>query len=299
MQRYFIRFSYDGTQYHGWQRQPGDASVQETMEGRMQCLFGDGFALTGAGRTDAGVHASRMWAHFDLPQALENPSALVEKLNRMFPDDIAVQEIRPVRPDAHARFDALSRTYEYRFSLTKNPYDRLYATPLPARLDVAAMQAAADVLDQYTDFTSLSKLHTDVKTNNCRIMKAVWEFRDSDGRSIPVCFPDANQGALPVDSRDAGREDLPTTTPSCPASGSNYPPQATRLVFTVQADRFLRNMVRALVGTLLEVGRGKLTTDGFRRIIESKNRCAAGTSMPPQGLFLTDVAYPADIFITD
>ena len=250
MPRYFIRFSYDGTLYHGWQIQPGDVSVQEVMTERMKCLFGADFSLTGAGRTDAGVHAASMWAHFDLPEALDDPKALISRLNRMLPDDIAVQDVRPVRDGAHARFDAVSRTYEYRFTLKKDPFARLCATPLNTLPDVDAMQQAADILKEYTDFTSFSKLHTDVKTNNCRIMRADWQRRG----------------------------DL--------------------LVFTVQADRFLRNMVRAIVGTLLEVGRGKLSPDGLRAVIEKKDRCAAGQSMPPQGLFLTDVAYPEDLFLT-
>lgn len=249
MSRYFIRFSYDGTAYHGWQIQPGDISVQEVMTERMSCLFGPGFSLTGAGRTDAGVHASMMWAHFDLPQQLENPSALVNKLNGMLPSDISIQEVRPVQDAAHARFDAISRTYEYRFSLRKNCFERLYATPLNIMPDIEAMNEAASTLLEYTDFTSFSKLHTDTKTNNCQITRADWRL----------------QGDL--------------------------------LVFTIQADRFLRNMVRAIVGTLMEVGRGKLSADGFRQIIEQKDRCAAGQSMPPQGLFLTEVRYPEDIFL--
>ncbi len=219
------------------------------MTERMSCLFGEDFSLTGAGRTDAGVHAAMMWAHFDSPMDIENPDTLVDKLNGMFPSDIAVQEIRKVRDDAHARFDAVSRTYEYRLSLCKDSFQRLYSTPLHIMPDIQAMNEAARTLFNYTDFTSFSKLHTDTKTNNCRIMKADWQLNGN------------------------------------------------MLVFTIQADRFLRNMVRAIVGTLMEVGRGKLTVEGFRAIIEKKDRCSAGQSMPPQGLFLTEVCYPQEIFM--
>jgi pseudouridylate synthase I len=249
MQRYFIRFSYDGTNYHGWQIQPGDVSVQEVMTERMRCVLGKDLTLTAAGRTDAGVHASNMTAHFDTERPIEDPAAMVSKLNTMMPADICVCELRPVRAEAHARFDALSRTYEYRISLKKDPFKRQYTTRLFSCPDVEAMNRAATALFDYSDFTSFSKLHTDVKTNNCRIMKAFWK---QDGDS---------------------------------------------LVFTIQADRFLRNMVRAIVGTMLEVGRHKIDEADFRKIIESKDRCEAGISVPAQGLFLTEVSYPEDIYI--
>ncbi len=247
-QRYFMFFSYDGTRYHGWQIQPHDISVQEVMTERMRCLFGPDFSLTGAGRTDAGVHARQMVAHFDLNQPLENSDVLVDKLNSMFPDDIVVHGIRPVKSDAHARFDALSRTYEYTFDLGKNPFMRLYATRLTQLPDVAAMNEAASVLSEYQDFTSFSKVHTDVKTFICKIFRAEWR----------------QSGSL--------------------------------LIFTIEADRFLRNMVRAIVGTMLEVGRHKMDIQAFRQVIEQKNRCSAGTSMPPQGLCLTGIRYPEDLY---
>ncbi len=267
MQRFFICFSYDGSAYHGWQIQPGDLSVQEVMTERMCRLFGPDFSLVGAGRTDAGVHASCMWAHFDLTDAQVEKycqkdgalcaSLLKDKLDRMMPADIRVREVRPVRADAHARFDAVSRTYEYRFALTRNPFLRHYATFLPSLPDVEAMNRAAAILPDYTDFTSFSKLHTDTKTNDCQVSEARWDFRRSE-----FCQDE--------------EPDL--------------------LVFTVRANRFLRNMVRALTGTLLEVGRGQLDEDGFRRVLELKDRCEAGQSMPPQGLFLTDVSYPEQLF---
>ncbi len=249
LQRYFIRFSYDGTHYHGWQIQPNGMSVQEKMTTVMKQLFGPDFQLTGAGRTDSGVHATCMYAHFDTDKEVDDLRVLASKINYMMPPDIAVWSIRRVRPGANARFDALSRTYEYRMSSVKDPFSRDYFARFYGELDVAAMNQAASTLFDYTDFTSFSKLHTDVKTNNCRIMKAEWEWRG----------------------------DL--------------------LVFVIQADRFLRNMVRAIVGTLLEVGRGKLDVAGFRRVVEQKNRCAAGTSVEAKGLFLVDVAYSDDLFI--
>ena len=225
MQRYFIYLAYDGTAYHGWQIQPNGASVQECLMKALSTLLRREVEVVGAGRTDAGVHASLMVAHFDSEVPLD-VTFMADKLNRLLPPDISVYRLRAVRPDAHARFDATARTYKY------------YVT-------------TAQTLFEYTDFTSFSKLHTDVKTNNCKIMHAAWTQVDE-----------------------------------------------VTWVFTIQADRFLRNMVRAVVGTLLEVGRGKLTIEGFRRVIEQKDRCRAGTSVPGNALFLVDVAYPEDTFVS-
>jgi len=248
-QRYFIRFSYDGGNYHGWQYQPNDISVQEVMTGKLQHLFGPEVTLTAAGRTDAGVHARTMYAHFDTEKPVEDLVALTKKMDLMMPPDIMVHDVMPVRPDAHARFDATSRTYEYWLAVCKDPFNRCFYTRIYGDLDYEAMNRAAKCLFEYIDFTSFSKSHTDVKTNNCKIMQAHWEKR------------------------------------------------GMYRVFTIQADRFLRNMVRAIVGTLLEVGRGKMDEAGFRAVIESKSRCSAGTSVHAQGLFLTDVSYPEDIFL--
>jgi tRNA pseudouridine38-40 synthase len=249
LQRYFIRFSYDGTQYHGWQFQPNDLSVQETMTEIMRCVLGPELQLTAAGRTDAGVHAECMYAHFDTEVEIPDTNEMATKLNYMMPADIAVQAILPVHSTAHARFDAVSRTYEYRIMAVKDPFHRFFVSRYQYQLNVEAMNAAASALLDYRDFTSFSKSHTDVKTNNCRIEKASWEQ------------------------------------------------QATQLVFTIKADRFLRNMVRAIVGTLLDVGRGKLDVTDFRRIIEQKDRCAAGISAHAKGLFLVDVEYPGSLFL--
>lgn len=248
MQRYFIDLAYDGTAYHGWQVQPNGASVQECLEKALSTLLRREVGVVGAGRTDAGVHASLMVAHFDADGPLDE-AFMTDKLNRLLPPDISVYRLRAVKPDAHARFDATSRMYKYYVTTAKRPFDRQYRCRLFQRPDFDRMNEAARALFDYTDFTSFSKLHTDVKTNNCRIMEAAWTQVDE-----------------------------------------------VTWVFTIRADRFLRNMVRAVVGTLLEVGRGKMDVDGFRRVIEQKNRCRAGTSVPGNALFLVDVTYPDSLF---
>ena len=205
--------------------------------------------VIGAGRTDAGVHASLMVAHFDNEEELDT-LIVTDKLNRLLPPDISVFKVCRVKKDAHARFDATARTYKYYVTTTKYPFNRQYRCRVYGTLDFELMNRAAATLIDYSNFTSFSKLHTDVKTNLCRIMHAEWTQVDD-----------------------------------------------TTWVFTIQADRFLRNMVRAIVGTLLEVGRGKLTVEGFRQIIEQQDRCKAGTSAPGNALFLVDVEYPQDLFL--
>lgn len=248
MNRYFIYLSYNGKNYSGWQIQPNGLTVQQCLEEALATLLRRPVAVVGAGRTDAGVHARLMVAHFDCDEPLADPAFLAEKLNRLLPKDIAIDRIVPVTPEAHARFDATSRTYKYYVTTRKDPfqYDLVYR--MHGKLDFEAMNEACKVLFDYIDFTSFSKLHTDVKTNNCRIYQAGW----------------AQEGDV--------------------------------WVFTVQADRFLRNMVRAIVGTLLEVGRGRLTIDGFRQVIEAKDRCKAGVSVPGHALFLVNVTYPDSLF---
>ena len=244
MYRYFIYLSYDGMAYHGWQLQSNAISVQQVIQQALATLLRRPVPITGAGRTDAGVHARLMVAHFDVEQCLDTDQ-LTYKLNRLLPPDIAIARVRPVMPQAHARFDALWRTYHYYVHVEKSPFlrdrsYRLFHTP-----DFEAMNHAAAVLFEYTDFTSFSKVNTDTKTNNCRMMRAEWVQLSSE-----------------------------------------------EWRFEIQADRFLRNMVRAIVGTLLQVGFGKLTIEGFRQVIEGKDRCGAGDSVPGQALFLVDVAYP-------
>ena len=249
MYRYFIYFSYDGAAYHGWQVQPNAVTVQQVLEEALAKLVRQPVPLMGAGRTDAGVNAACMVAHGDFPAEVDC-AQLVYKLNRILPPDIAVSDVRRVRDDAHARFDAISRRYNYRVVTAKSPFARRYACRVMPDVDFEAMNRAAEILYEYTDFTSFSKLHTDVKTNNCKVTYAAW--------------------------RRVGEHEW---------------------VFEIEADRFLRNMVRAIVGTLLLVGRGKLDIDGFRAVIENKARGEAGDSAPGEALFLMNVEYPNDLFL--
>lgn len=251
MNRYFIRLSFDGRNYHGWQSQKNAVSVQTLLEKALSVMLGSDVRLTGCGRTDAGVHAAVFYAHFDSRMiSLEERLNLVYKLNGYLPADIGIHVILPVKEDAHARFDAISRTYRYQVSRQKDPFLKDYAYYVFGPLDVDLMNQGAAVLMEYRDFTSFSKLHTQVRTNDCRIMEARWEERDH------------------------------------------------LLIFTITADRFLRNMVRAMVGTLLELGRKNITQGDLRKIILVKDRQQAGFSVPAWGLFLEHVEYPGEIFFT-
>jgi tRNA pseudouridine38-40 synthase len=243
MKRYFIYLSYDGTNYCGWQLQPNAITVQQKIEDALSTLLRERIAITGAGRTDTGVHASLMVAHFNAEE-IPDPAQLAFKLNSLLPRDIAIDRIIEVSPDAHARFSARARTYHYYTTTVKSPFNHRYAYRLYVDLDYEAMNRAALLLHEYLDFTSFSKLHTDVKTNICHIRHALWT---DEGNST--------------------------------------------WRFTITADRFLRNMVRAIVGTLIEVGRGRLSIDGFREIIEAKDRSRAGSSAPPYALFLHHIEY--------
>lgn len=243
MKRYFIHLAYQGANYCGWQIQPQSPSVQATLERCLSLKLGQPVSLTGCGRTDTGVHARNYYAHFDLEGEIANPVELTYRLNVFLPQDIVVYRIWEVAPEAHARFDAKARTYHYYISRQKNPFHQQDAYFLYGGLDIEKMQQAADLLKQYDDFTSFSKVHTQVKTNICHVMEAQWMEND----------------------------DL--------------------LVFQIKADRFLRNMVRAIVGTLLEVGQGKLSLDGFKAAIERKDRSSAGESVPAHALFLEEVDY--------
>ncbi len=242
-----MRLAFRGEPFHGWQRQPADISVQQVMEEALATVLRlpEPVAVTGAGRTDAGVNASMMPAHFDAALTMP-PAALARALNSIIGKDIAVEEIVEVSPDAHARFDATSRTYHYYAISGKSPFVYPLTWRAPASLDYEAMNRAARLLLSTSDFTSFAKLHSDAKTNICRVSRAEW---------------------------------IPT-------------PGGRGMTFVITADRFLRNMVRAVVGTLVEVGRGKMTVEGFADVIERRDRCSAGTSMPPQALFLARVTYP-------
>ncbi len=244
--RYFIELSYNGKDYHGWQNQPNAISVQQFVEEALSTLLKRKVSVVGAGRTDAGVHALQLFAHFDEDTTIETKT-FVYKLNAILPKTIVVNEVFKVKPEAHARFDALSRSYLYRIALKKNVFSYDYAHYVKPKLDLEAMKTATKILFEYTNFECFSKTKTNVKTFNCNIMKANWEIN------------------------------------------------ANELQFTITADRFLRNMVRAIVGTLLNVGTGKLKPEDLHDIIKSKNRGKAGTSVPGFALYLTKVTYPETI----
>lgn len=225
-------------------------SVQQKLEETLAMVLRQPIAITGAGRTDTGVHASEMVAHFELQEPLPNLEHFVDRLNGVLPKDIAIQKIVPVIADAHARFTATFRKYKYYISTCKDPFHNELHCRVRGVIDMNKMNEATQILFNYIDFTSFSRLHTDAKTNNCQIMHAEWTRINEH-----------------------------------------------EMVFTIQADRFLRNMVRAIVGTLLQVGRGKLSIEEFRQIIEHKDRCKAGDSAVAHALFLVEIGYPSEIFI--
>ena len=245
--RYFIELSFNGKNYHGWQIQPNAVSVQETVTTALSTLLKNKITIMGAGRTDTGVHALQLFAHFDIDYKLVEDE-MKQKLNAFLPDDIVINAIFLVNDDAHARFDATSRSYEYRIFLGRNPFllDTTWQI-YQQQLDIKKMNEAASILLEYTNFKCFSKSKTDVRTYDCKISKAVWVLNDS------------------------------------------------KLTFHITADRFLRNMVRAIVGTLIDVGLGKKTKEDIVDIIKSEDRSKAGLSVPPQGLFLSKVIYPKGI----
>ncbi len=244
--RFFIELSYNGKAYHGWQNQSNAISVQEVLENALSTLLKVKISIVGAGRTDTGVHAIQMFAHFDTPKAF-----LIEKLiynlNSFLPNDIAVQDVFKVKDEAHARFDAISRAYKYRFSLSKNVFSFNDAYYFKQKLDVNKMKEAAKILFEYSNFKCFSRSNTDVKTYDCNIMEAEWTFNENE------------------------------------------------LVFIIKADRFLRNMVRAIVGTMINIGIGKIKAEDLHDIIKSKNRSQAGASVPGHALYLTKIEYPKNI----
>ena len=241
--RFFIQLSYNGTNYHGWQIQPNATSVQETLTKALSVVLNQkDISIMGAGRTDTGVHASQMFAHFDYENPIDSKS-IVHKLNSFLSQDIAVSRVILVQDNAHARFDATLRTYEYNINTTKNVFQQELGWYYNKDLDIEAMNDAAKLLLEFTDFQCFSKVNTDVNTFNCAISRAFWK-REND-----------------------------------------------QLIFTISADRFLRNMVRAIVGTLVYVGLGKISKADFQKIIESKDRKKAGFSVPAHGLYLTEVKY--------
>ncbi|MDE6507390.1 MAG: tRNA pseudouridine(38-40) synthase TruA [Alistipes sp.] len=247
--RYFLELRYLGGAYFGWQRQPDMPTVQQTLEQALATLLRQPVEITGAGRTDTGVHASYYVAHFDVAQPVAEPEKLLRKLNFMLPGDIAVDSLTPVAEGAHARFDAREREYRYFIEPHKNPFTRHASWQYYVPLDVGRMNQAAASLLEFDDFTSFAKLNSNNKTNICRIMHAAWTVDDC--------------GVL---------------------------------CFVIRADRFLRNMVRAIVGTLVDVGRGRYSPDEFRAIVASRDLSRSSAGAPAQGLFLSDVRYPAEVF---
>ncbi|HUX53859.1 MAG TPA: tRNA pseudouridine(38-40) synthase TruA [Williamwhitmania sp.] len=249
MGRYFIELSFDGSEYVGWQAQLNGIGVQQVLDSKLSTIFRENVETVGCGRTDAGVHASYFVAHFNASATDIDLEKTKYQLNKVLPSSIAVFSISPVSPNAHARFDAVERTYRYYLSQHKNPFNSRFAYYFSQHVDEHKMNLAADLLLPMNDFTSFAKLHSDNKTNICKVYKAHWHREN---------------------------ENL--------------------LVFTITADRFLRNMVRAIVGTLIDVGRGRISPEQLIEIAEEKNRGAASTSVPAHGLFLEDIRYPSTIF---
>jgi tRNA pseudouridine38-40 synthase len=246
-QRYFIELAYNGTAYHGWQVQPNAETVQEVLDKALATVLRQPVETIGCGRTDTGVHATQFFVHFDcLALGIERQASekVVRSLNSVLPDDIGIKQIIPVHQDAHARFDATQRSYEYHIHFEKDPFRLNRSWELRDKPDIALMNAAAKIMMEYIDFSCFSKSNTQTFTNNCKISRAEWVEHERG------------------------------------------------IVFHISADRFLRNMVRAIVGTLMEIGRKEMTPESIRKIIESKNRSNAGTSVPACGLYLTEVKYP-------
>ena len=247
--RYFMFLSFEGTNYHGWQIQPNPTTVQHTLENVLSLILGEKITSIGAGRTDAGVHAAMFCIHFDSLRNDIEDEKLIFRLNNFLPSDIAVKSIRKVIPEANARFSAISRTYKYYIQKTKNPFKQQWSWHINYPLNISLMNAACDILKEYSDFTSFSRLHSDTKTNICNIISAEWIENDDE------------------------------------------------IVFSITSNRFLRNMVRAIVGTMVDLGAGKINIEDFKMIIECKNRCKAGQSAPAKGLFLTDINYSDNVFL--
>ncbi len=247
-QRYFIQLCFKGTNFHGWQNQANTITAQAVLEKSLAVLLRKHTPIIGAGRTDTGVHADFFMAHFDSEELITDNKKFIYQLNHILPNDIVIQNIFPVIASAHSRFSAISRTYEYYITLCKNPFETEYCLLLNHQPDLLLLNKASELLYEYSDFTSFCKLHSDNKTNICKIFEAEWRNENN------------------------------------------------KLIFKIRANRFLRDMVRALVGTMLNVGYRKKTISDFRNIIEARNRSKAGTSVPAHGLYLVDIEYPKEIF---
>lgn len=248
MQRYFLEISYDGTAYHGWQKQKNSLTVQQIIEEKLSLKLKQQINVVGCCRTDTGVHALQFFLHFDSDQIIELDSFLF-KLNRFLPIDIVARSIHNVTPEANARFSAIERTYKYFIQTKKNPFNRYYSYEYTMLLDIEKMNKACELLIKNNDFTSFSKLHGGQKNYICKLTECQWEKLDQ------------------------------------------------QLIFTISANRFTRNMVRAIVGTIIEVGKGSINISDFKRIIDLRNRSFASNSVEAKGLFLAKVLYPQDIFL--
>jgi tRNA pseudouridine38-40 synthase len=242
--RYLIKLCFDGTRFHGWQLQPNAPTVQETLLSALKVLVKDVEEITGCGRTDTGVHAKEFYAHFDTQLQLEDTVKTAYSLNGLLPADILINSVEQVSVDLHARFSAISRTYQYHINFQRNPFRKEYACTIFYRPDVALMNEVCTILMQHNDFQCFSKVHTQVNNYRCTISEAFWKMEDEE------------------------------------------------LVFTITANRFLRNMVRAIVGTMLELGNHKISVEEFKAILHSGSRADAGFSVPAKGLFLTKIMYP-------
>ncbi len=248
LKRYFIELAYNGSAYHGWQRQPNAISVQEALEEALTKLLNKSMVISGAGRTDTGVHALQMFAHFDVQQEIDKPNELVFLLNAFLKNDITIKKIHRVKSNAHARFDATNRSYEYHISSVKDPFRFGLYYYLKKKPNVDLMNQATKIILNHKDFKCFSRSNTDVKTFLCNVKIAAWKQEQSS------------------------------------------------LVFYIQANRFLRNMVRAIVGSLLEIGFEKRKVEDMEDIIKNKDRSQAGFSAPAHGLYLTHIEYPKNIF---
>ena len=254
MARYFVQLSYSGEKFNGWQIQENTPNtVQQVLETHFFNLLREKISITGCGRTDTGVHAKTYFAHFDISnrEFITKPEKWLYKLNKVLPHEIAIHKFIPVQNEAHARYHAESRTYEYKIHKSKNPFLKDWSFYFPYTLDLEKMNEACEILLTYTDFSCFSKSNTQVKTNLCKLFFANWEETQDE------------------------------------------------ITFKISADRFLRNMVRAIVGTLLELGENKISIEQFLHIIESKDRKKAGVSVPAQGLYLIDVTYPKSLFLNE
>jgi tRNA pseudouridine38-40 synthase len=245
--RYFLEFSYNGTDYHGWQVQPNAITVQSVLDKALSILLKKPTTTMGAGRTDTGVHAAQMVAHFDTETSIDTED-LSYKLNSFLPKTIAIHNIKQVHADAHARFDATQRTYRYKITTFKDVFNFDNAYYYTKNLDINLMNEASTILLEYSDFKCFSRAHSDVKTHICALTEAFWIKNEHE------------------------------------------------LIFQISADRFLRNMVRAIVGTLLDIGNHKTSLEDFHNIIQFKDRSNAGASAPAKGLYLTKIVYPDSIY---